>query len=81
MALTPVYNFAAAVVKHDTNDFPNGPCQALYVGGAGDIVVVFPDGRTCTFTAVAAGTLIPLTAKRVNSTGTTATNMVALYQV
>jgi hypothetical protein len=31
-----------------------------------------------TFTAVAAGTLLPIRCSRVNSTATTATNMVAL---
>lgn len=58
--------------------------KALFVGGAGNIVVVL-QGRTAagadvtvTFTGVAAGTVIPIQGRRVNSTSTTATNMVGL---
>jgi hypothetical protein len=42
--------------------------------------VVWPDGSTSTFTAVAAGTLLPIQVRRVNATLTTATLMVALKQ-
>ena len=49
----------------------------IYVGGAGTMVVVLHDGTTVSFTCVA-GTVIPVIAIRVNSTGTTATGLVGL---
>ena len=74
------YNKGVAITKSDSADFSQGLCDAIYVGGAGIVVVVFEDGSTANFTAVA-GQILPLRAKRVNSTTTTATLMVALYQV
>lgn len=69
---------AAAITKHDSTNF--SPCRAIYVGGAGDVVVVFAEnGEAVTFVGVPAGTVLPVAAKRVNSTNTTATSMVALY--
>lgn len=53
--------------------------RAIYVGGTGDVVAVFPDDSTVTFSAVPAGTVLPIVVKRVNSTSTTATLMVAMY--
>lgn len=76
----PVYNRAFAITKSNTVNFPQGPCDALYIGGAGVVVVVFLDDSTANFTCVA-GELLPVKAKRVNSTTTDATLMVALYQV
>lgn len=85
------YSYAQAVTKSDTVDVPmvgnqtmsnNGGLipyfDALYVGGAGIVVFVLPDNTTVQFTAVA-GEIIPLRGRRVNSTTTTATLMVALY--
>lgn len=54
--------------------------QAIYVGGAGNVSVV-PSGNTLatvTFTAVPAGTTLSVRAVKIKSTGTTATNIVAL---
>lgn len=67
-----------AITKSDATDF-SYYVRGIYVGGAGDVVVVNPDGTTCTFTGVPAGTILPVKARRVNSTNTTATNMVGLY--
>lgn len=77
------FNKAVSVTPSDTVDFvPQGLgrklCDALYVGGAGIVVAVFEDGTTVNFTAVA-GEILPIAIKRVNSTTTTATLMVALY--
>lgn len=71
-------NAAAAVVPHDTNELTSYT-RALYIGGAGNLVAVFPDGSAVTFTGVPAGSILPIRVKRVNSTNTTATNIVALY--
>jgi hypothetical protein len=77
------FNFAKAVTPSDTVnfDFGNGITSALYVGGTGNMVVVLQDGTAVTFTGVVAGSMLPLSAKRVNATSTTATNIVAIYQV
>jgi hypothetical protein len=52
----------------------------LYVGGAGNVTAVMASGEVVLFTAVPAGTLLPIQATRINATGTTATAMVALKQ-
>lgn len=74
-------SFAAAVTPHDTNTI--NCTRGLYVGGAGDVKVSMADDAkgdaTVTFTAVPAGSLLPIQVKRVFSTGTTATAIVALY--
>lgn len=72
------FNQAVAITKSDTVDFVEGLTEAIYVGGAGVVVVVFQDGSTASFTCVA-GQVLPVRAKRVNSTNTTATLMLALY--
>lgn len=67
-----------SVTKSDTVNLPAG-CRALWIGGVGDVALVGDDDVAITFTAVAAGTILPLGPKRVNSTNTTATLIVALY--
>lgn len=58
----------------------NRPTDAIYVGGAGDIVMRFADANVdVTFKAVPVGTILPVHAVLVKSTLTTATNLVALY--
>lgn len=52
--------------------------RALYVGGAGNVALVTPEGTTATFSNVNAGTILPVRVVRVNSTSTTATSIVAL---
>lgn len=51
----------------------------LYVGGAGNVKVTTLAGTTLTFTGVPAGTVLPVTVKRVFNTGTTASSIVALH--
>lgn len=69
---------AAAVTPHDTNELPNYS-RGLYIGGAGNLVIVTVGGDTVTFSNVPAGTVLPVRAKIVKSTSTTATSIVALY--
>jgi len=52
---------------------------ALQCGETGVVVVVSEDDRVVSFT-VAAGQVLPVTFKRVNSTTTAGTLFVALYQ-
>lgn len=77
--LPPFYNQYVAITKSDTVNFPDGLCRAIYVGGAGIVVAVAEDDATCAFTAVA-GEILPIKAKRVNATTTSASLMIALYQ-
>lgn len=53
--------------------------RALWVGGAGNVSVVTSVGETAIFVGVQAGTLLPIRIKRVNSSGTTASSLLALY--
>ena len=67
-----------AITKSDTDNF-NYMVRGIYVGGTGAVVVVTPSGTAVTFSGVPAGTILPVKCIRVNSTNTTATNMVGLY--
>lgn len=86
------YNDAAPVVPSDTIDGPFEPAtvgtpgyfEALVPGGvtAGQtIAVVMQSGVVVTFTNPLQGALLRVKGRRVNSTGTTATTIVALRQV
>ncbi len=68
---------AAAVTKSDSTVLTT--TRALFVGGAGDVAVTMAAGGNVTFTAVTAGTTIPIAVTKVLSTGTSATNIVALW--
>ena len=72
------YSTAIAVTPSDATDFTSGRCDAIYVGGAGNITAIV-GGTAVLFTAVPVGTVLRISATRVNSTATTATAMVALY--
>jgi hypothetical protein len=68
----------SAVTPSDSVDL-DVICRAIYVGGAGNVVAVRHDGTTVTFTGVQAGTVLPIAVRRINSTSTTATGIVALH--
>ena len=53
------------------------PARAIYVGTAGDVTLVTQAGNTVLFPAVQQGVL-PVAAKQVKATGTTASGLVAL---
>lgn len=72
------YATGKAITPHDSTNFAEGPCDAIYCGGAGAIVVIGRDGVAFTLTAALAGHVYKVNAIRVNSTSTTATNLVAL---
>lgn len=86
MAGTPSYRTAdatvsaydaASVTPNDSTDIR--PTRGLYTGSGGAIAVDMALGTTITFSNVLAGTILPIQVKRVYSTGTTATGIVALY--
>ena len=67
-----------AVTPSDATVFTS-EVRRLYVGGAGDVSVTTTDGVTVVFKAVPVGTTIgPFFINKVNATGTTATNIVAM---
>lgn len=69
---------AAAVTKSD--DTVLSATRALYVGGSGDVAVIMVDDTTAvTFSAVPAGTILPLRVTKVMATNTSAANIVALW--
>ncbi len=69
---------AAAITPHDTNELTIYT-RGIYVGGAGDIALTTVGGDAVTFSGALAGTVLPIRAKIVKSTNTTATNLLALY--
>jgi len=76
---------AASVTPSDTADIPvvtggtsNNGCF-LYVGGFGDIRVETVGGDVITFVGFNGGSFFPVQVTRVYSTGTTATDIIALW--
>lgn len=70
---------ALAITPSDSTDLADIP-KAVYVGAAGNLVCTLVDDTTSvTFVGVQAGSILPIRPKRVLSTGTTATSLLALY--
>lgn len=67
-----------AVTPHDTNELTLGTCKALHIGGAGTLTVIAQGDTDAVQLNVGQG-IVPVRAKVVKSTGTTATTIVALY--
>ena len=73
---------AEAITPSDTVDLPVGVTRAIYVGGAGNIAVIMGNQTNpVTFMAVPVGQVLPIRVRRVLAvgSGTTATNLLALY--
>jgi hypothetical protein len=70
--------YAATVTPSDTVNFARD-CRGLYVGVGGNISLLLINGTTTVFANVPTGSILPVRARRVNSTGTTANSIVALY--
>lgn len=68
-----------AVTPNDGTDLPGGICRAIYVGVSGDVsVAAANDSSPAVLKSLAVG-WHPIAAKRIYSTNTTATNIVAAY--
>ena len=71
-----------AITPSDTVNIPRNAAgefpAAIFVGVAGNISIVGADGEAAVFQNVPVGTL-PVRARRVNATGTTATGLIGLY--
>ena len=55
------------------------PTRGIYVGGSGNVAVVMASGKTITLTALAAGVIHPFSVTKVNTTNTTATNIILVW--
>ena len=70
---------AFAITPNDSADLANNT-RGIYVGVTGDLrVILTGDTVAVTFSAVPAGSLLPIRAKRVTNTGTTATGLVGVF--
>lgn len=70
--------YAEAVTPSDVTVF-DSPTRGLYVGTAGDVVVLMEDGTSpTTFVGVVAGSVLPIRCTQVRA-ATTASNIVALF--
>jgi hypothetical protein len=77
-SLTSPAEDGAAIVPSDDAALGH-VTRAIWVGGAGALRVRMLGGGVVTLGEVPAGTLLPLRATRVFSTGTTATGLVGLW--
>lgn len=80
--MDPAYGLTVArdgvqVTKSDTTVY-DPPLKGLWVGDAGAVRVITPSGSDLLFSAVPAGTLLPIQAKQVMATNTVATLFVGL---
>lgn len=74
------YRQAVAVTKSDTADIaPGFVSDALWIGtpGSGTLSVIMEDGKAASFVGVPVG-LLQISVRRVNSTGSGASDIVAL---
>lgn len=67
-----------SITPADSGEFANFT-RAIYIGGAGNAVIVMANNDVVTLTGLPAGTWLPLRVRRVNATGTTATGIVGFY--
>jgi hypothetical protein len=72
--LAPTPDFFLAT-KSDSVDEAYPSTGGIRVGNAGDVVAVKLDGTAVTIQNVQAGEYLPIVAKRINNTNTTASNI------
>ena len=68
---------AAEVIPSDTTDLAQ-TSRALFIGMGGNLRVTMAGDEIVTFRNVSAGTL-PIRARRIHATGTTAADIVAIW--
>lgn len=66
------------VTPSDSVVLTAGTCRALYIGTQGDVTVISPVTNAVVTFSAAIG-LLPIRTNQVKLTGTSATNIVALY--
>ena len=70
--------FAFPIEPSDNTDLPY-VTRALYIGVAGNVAVVMSQGDIAVFLGLTAGEVLPIRARKVFATGTTATGVLGLY--
>jgi hypothetical protein len=76
------YNVWKPITPSDTVNLPDGVSGGVWVGVGGDVAAVMGNNvMPVVLAAVPTGAWLPIAAKRINATGTTATGLVALYEV
>jgi hypothetical protein len=70
-------DFAAPVTPNDVTEFAQ-PMRSLYIGTTGNVAVLTTNGQSVIFANVPVG-ILPIRCRRVNATGTTATNIIGLW--
>lgn len=68
---------AVTAVQSDSADLVTP--VIVFVGGDGNVKVTTEGGEDVTFNGLSAGDFLPVSVKRIWSTGTTATNLVMLW--
>jgi hypothetical protein len=63
------------------SDVTDAPFSTLWIGGAGTLAAVGTDDRVVNFAGILAGTRLKIAGRRVNTTNTTATNILALQRI
>jgi hypothetical protein len=74
---SPAYNHFV-VTPNNTIDFAIST-RAIYVGRGGDMEIVTHDNVAVVYANTIAGSTLPVRAKRINSSNTTAGQIVGLY--
>lgn len=69
---------AFAITKNDSTNLAH-TTRGLYVGASGDVKIDTSRGDTVTLVGLAAGVIHPIAAKKVYSTGTSATGIIGFY--
>jgi len=67
-----------AITPNDSANLPR-PGAFVYVGGDGNVKITAEEEGTVTFIGMSAGDILPVSVVRVFATGTTATNLIAMW--
>lgn len=68
---------AFTITPNDVADLTD-TTRAIYVGASGHLALTTASGSDVTFTNLPGGTVLPVRARRIKATGTTATGLVGL---
>lgn len=68
-----------AITHGDTSASDIPLTRSVYVGVGGNITAVGADDVAILFKGATTGSILPIRVKRINATGTAATDLVALY--
>ncbi len=77
-SLTAPARDASVIVPSDAIDLPTLP-RAIYVGQTGNVSLRLAGGQSVIFLNAQAGSFLPIRAKGVNATATTAAGLIALW--